>query len=236
MPRIACVPKTVRVWPSASSKHWSPFHFFHGDPHAGNLLYHRRTDELVLIDWALRERLSQEQRRHLALLFLTVSLRDPVGAGREVLALSQRRIRRSSEPGRMVQRETSEFLDALPLKHLPSPVDAMQLLERIALKGTKFPGALIMLSKVMFTLDGILNDIGGLDSGMSLTIVRDVARHWLRDRKAFQSPLRMKDWIALQSSTLLYTARLWMQCERAILDRFLPGDTSVPLPATGSSS
>lgn len=209
---------------------------FHGDPHAGNLLYHRRTDELVLIDWALRERLSQEQRRHLALLFLTVSLRDPVGAGREVLALSQRPIRRSSEPGRMVQRETSEFLDALPLKHLPSPVDAMQLLERIALKGIKFPGALIMLSKVMFTLDGILNDIGGLDSGMSFTIVRDVARHWLRDRKAFQSPLTMKDWVALQSSTLLYTARLWMRCERAILDRFLPGDPSVPLPATGSSS
>ncbi len=51
---------------------------FHGDPHAGNLLYNRRTGELTILDWALRERLGREQRRHLALLFLMVSLRDPV--------------------------------------------------------------------------------------------------------------------------------------------------------------
>ncbi len=37
---------------------------FHGDPHAGNLLYNNRTGELILIDWALRERLSREHRRH----------------------------------------------------------------------------------------------------------------------------------------------------------------------------
>ncbi|MGA8069547.1 MAG: AarF/UbiB family protein, partial [Terriglobales bacterium] len=48
---------------------------FHGDPHAGNLLYDDRTGELTIIDWALRERLSREQRRHLALLFLMVTLR-----------------------------------------------------------------------------------------------------------------------------------------------------------------
>jgi ubiquinone biosynthesis protein len=29
---------------------------FHGDPHAGNLLYNRRSGELVILDWALRER------------------------------------------------------------------------------------------------------------------------------------------------------------------------------------
>ena len=207
---------------------------FHGDPHAGNLLYNKHTDELILIDWALRERLSREHRRHLALLFLTASLRDPVGATRETLALSQRRIRSSSGLGRLVHQTTSQFLDGLPVRHMPSPVDAMQLLERIALQGVKFPGALVMLSKVMFTLDGILNDIGGLDSGMSLTIARDVAKHWLQDRKAFQSPLTMKDWVALQSSTLLYTARLWMQCERAILNRFLPGNRSAS-PATGNA-
>jgi ubiquinone biosynthesis protein len=63
---------------------------FHGDPHAGNLLYDNRSGELTIIDWALRERLSRDQRRHLALLFGMVSLRDPVGACTEVLALSQR--------------------------------------------------------------------------------------------------------------------------------------------------
>ncbi len=81
---------------------------FHGDPHAGNLLYNNRTGELTIIDWALRERLSREQRRHLALLFLMVTLRDPVGTCNEVLALSQQHIRSTSPRGQMV----SEFVSA----------------------------------------------------------------------------------------------------------------------------
>src|SRR5579864_538981 len=59
---------------------------FHGDPHAGNLLYDNPTGELTIIDWALAVRLNREERRHLALLFLMVSLRDPVGTCNEVLA------------------------------------------------------------------------------------------------------------------------------------------------------
>src|SRR5439155_15915732 len=64
---------------------------FHGDPHAGNLLYDNDSGELVILDWALRERLDREQRRHLALLFLMVSLRDPVGTSNEIVSLSQSR-------------------------------------------------------------------------------------------------------------------------------------------------
>lgn len=195
---------------------------FHGDPHAGNLLYDNRTGELTIIDWALRERLSREQRRHLALLFLMVTLRDPVGASNEVLALSQHRIKSHSSKGTLVYELVTGFLDELPMKRLPSGADAMRLLEAIALKGIKFPAPLIMLSKVMFTLDGILTDIRGADTGMGFTMARHVAQHWLRDRAAFRSPLLTRDWITLQCSALLYTSRLWLQCEQAILDRFLP--------------
>jgi len=83
---------------------------FHGDPHAGNLLYNNRTGELTIIDWALRERLSRDQRRHLALLFLMVTLRDPVGTCNEVLALSQQHIRSNSPRGRMVGNLSRIFL------------------------------------------------------------------------------------------------------------------------------
>jgi len=195
---------------------------FHGDPHAGNLLYDNRTGELTIIDWALRERLSRDQRRHLALLFLMVSLRDPVGASNEVLALSQQRIRSDSPRAKIVREVVTSFLDELPVRRLPSGADAMKLLERIAVKGIKFPGPLVMLSKVMFTLDGILNDIAGSDTGMGFTIARHVAQHWLSDRAAYRSPLMTRDWITLQCSALLYTGRLWLQWEQAILDRLLP--------------
>lgn len=202
---------------------------FHGDPHAGNLLYNSRTSELTIIDWALRERLSREQRRHLALLFLMVSLRDPVGTCNEVLALTQPRIRVASANGRIAEELVRHFIDELSLLRLPSGADAMRLLERVAMKGIKFPGPLIMLSKVMFTLDGILEDVGG-SAGMSFTIARQVAAHWIRNRKEFRSPLLSKDWITLECSALLYCSRLWLQSEQAILNRMLPagGGTSHP--------
>lgn len=195
---------------------------FHGDPHAGNLLYDNRTGELTIIDWALRERLNREQRRHLALLFLTITLRDPVGASDEILALSQRPVRSNSRRANMVQESVVNFIDKLPLRRLPTGGHAMKLLELVALKGITFPGPLVMLSKVMFTLDGILNDIAGPEAGMGLTITRHVAQRWIRDRSAFRSPLRARDWLTLQCSALLYSSRVWLQCEHAILNRLLP--------------
>lgn len=192
---------------------------FHGDPHAGNLLYDRRTGELTILDWALRERLGREERRHLALLFLMVSLRDPVGAANEIIALSRQK---TGTAGRRAVRESAtEFLGQIPASTLPSAADAMRLLERVALKGVRFPASLIMLSKVMFTLEGILGDIVGDDSGMGFAIARRVARHWLANRSAFRSPLRTGDWLTLQCSALLYTTRLWVRWEEAMLDRVL---------------
>lgn len=209
----------------------TPNAVFHGDPHAGNLLYHARTCELTILDWALRERLDREQRRHLALLFLMVSLRDPVGTSHEITALSQPSIRMSSPQGRMVRALATQFIEELPASRLPSGADAMRLLERVAIKGVKFPGSLIMLSKVMFTLEGILGDIVGSDTGMGFTFARKVAQHWLSHRSAFRSPLEMRDWLTLQCSALLYTGRLWIQWEQAMLNR-LAKRNRPPAPAT----
>ena len=195
---------------------------FHGDPHAGNLLYNNRSGQLILIDWALRERLSREQRRHLALLFGMVGLRDPVGACTEILALSQHRISSTSERGRLIFEGVKEFIEDLPVAHMPSMVDVMRLLESLAMKGVRFPASLVMLSKVLFTLEGILRDISGSDGSSTLAVVRQLAEHWRKDRRAFRSPIQAKDWVTLQCSALLYTTRLWMRCEQSILDRLLP--------------
>jgi ubiquinone biosynthesis protein len=194
---------------------------FHGDPHAGNLLYDSRTKQLTILDWALRERLGREQRRHLALLFLMVSLRDPVGTFKEIAALSQQGVRATSARARMVRKLVDDFLGEMLPTHIPSAADTMRLLERIAINGIKFPASLIMLSKVMFTLEGILGDVVGSDTGMGFTLARHVAQHWLSNRKAFRSPLRMRDWATLQGSALLYVARLWVQCEQTILNRLV---------------
>jgi ubiquinone biosynthesis protein len=198
---------------------------FHGDPHAGNLLYDTRSRELTILDWALRERLGREQRRHLALLFLMVSLRDPVGTFNEIVALSRPRIHKASSRGRMIRTLASEFIDELPASRLPSGADAMRLLERVAIRGVRFPSSLIMLSKVMFTLEGILGDIVGSDVGFGFTLARQVAQHWLSNRSAFRSPLQTRDWLTLQCSTLLYSSRMLVRWEQALLNRLLTRNT-----------
>ena len=199
----------------------TPNAIFHGDPHAGNLLYNNRTHELAIIDWALRERLDREQRRHLALFFLMVTLRDPLGTFHEIAALSQHSIRIDSPRGRMVRALATQFLEELPAPLFPTGADAMRLLERVAIKGIKFPSCLIMLSKVMFTLEGILGDIVKSEKGMGFTLARQVAQHWLSNRSAFRSPLRARDWLTLQCSAVLYTGRMWVRWEQAMLNRLL---------------
>ena len=194
---------------------------FHGDPHAGNLLYNRHTGELIIIDWALREHLSREQRRHLVLLFLMLSLRDPVGASNEVLALGQQHMNSSSRRAQVVRQTVTGFVDELPIRYFPTGANVMQLLERVAMKGIRFPASLVMLSKVMFTLDGILADVGGDGTGVGFTVARHIAHHWIIDRGDFRSPLKAQDWVTLQCSALLYTSRVWLKYERELLDRYV---------------
>src|SRR5215469_13927555 len=48
---------------------------FHADPHAGNLLYNEPHRELVILDWALTERLSLAARRQVVMLAVMTVLR-----------------------------------------------------------------------------------------------------------------------------------------------------------------
>lgn len=201
---------------------------FHGDPHAGNLLYDNRSGNLVILDWALQERLHRNQRRYLAMLFLMMSLRDPVGVVNAVAALRERETRVSAAQERKVRNCVKEFLDSMPASHLPGAADSMRLLEKLAIHGVKFPGALVMLSKVMFTLEGVIGDIVGADTPAGFTVARQIAFHWLAHRAEFQFPLKQRDWITLQCSALLFPSRLGIQWQKTMLDRWLKSDLASP--------
>ncbi len=209
---------------------------FHGDPHAGNLLYDASHRELVIVDWALRERLSRQQRRQLALLFLMVALRDAVGASTAIAALAERPVRRGSRQWEIIRRHTAHYIDQVPLTQFPSAVDAMRVLETAAYEGIRFPGSLIILSKVLFTLDGILHDMGCSSASMGTAMARHMARRWLSARAGFASPLTTGDWITVQCSAMLYSSRLWVKGEQSLVDRFLPaGASSEALRNTAST-
>lgn len=99
------------------------------------------------------------------------------------------------------------------------------------MEGVKFPASLIMLSKVMFTLEGILRDLVGSDTEMGLTVARHVAMHWLAHRSEFRLPLISRDWITLQCSALLLVSRLGIQWQQTMLNRWLK-----PSPAPAAAS
>ena len=206
--------------------HTSEEAVFHGDPHAGNLLYDGRTGQLIILDWALREHLGREQRRHLALLFLLLTLRDPNGVYSQIERLAQLPASIKPAQARIIRSRIAEFLDAMPATYLPSAADAMRLLERVAVGGVKFPSSLIMLSKVMFTLDGVIADIVRSDTDMGLTIARHVALHWLDNASEFRSPLRKRDWVTLQCSAILFLSRIGIRWQQTMLNRWLARDST----------
>jgi ubiquinone biosynthesis protein len=196
---------------------------FHADPHAGNLFYDNQTGELIILDWALTERLSREQRRHLALLVLMVGLRDPIGACGEIQALSQGgAVRRHSKQAKIIRETVADFFESLPLKWVPGAVDAMGLLQRTAAKGIRFASSLIMLSKVLFTLDGVVADIRGSGVSMAYAVARHGLQSWLTIGSKAGLPLTLRDLMKVQCSAMLYGGRLSIKLEQTVLDKLLP--------------
>jgi ubiquinone biosynthesis protein len=181
---------------------------FHADPHAGNFLYNKRTRILTLLDWALTGHVSEEQRRRFALLFLMVLLRDSEGVCSVIHSLSIGGKKRGAGKARIIRKQVTDFLSERPLVWIPRTADIMGLLERIAWQGVRLPNQLIMLRKVLFTLDGILHDIAGPSELIELVLLQRLTQHWLKGLTSIGWPLSARDWIGVYRSVMLYPSRL----------------------------
>ena len=187
---------------------------FHADPHAGNLLYDKRQGDLVILDWALTERLSREQRRNVLMLILMVILRDEDGVCRVLERVRMHRAGSDPTEAGGIRPHVQRFLEALPLLRLPGPMDAMRLLDEIALDGIQFPAALLMFRKASFTLEGVLEEIAGDVVRVDSAIARYALEHWPATAAALYSLLSAADWIALEWSAFTFTTRLSVRAAR----------------------
>ena len=86
--------------------------------------------------------------------------------------------------------------------------DVVDLLERIAWQGVRLPSHLVMLRKVLFTLDGILHDIAGSTVSTEFVVVQCLLQKWLKNRSYLGWPLSSRDWVEVYWSAMLYGARL----------------------------
>ena len=181
---------------------------FHADPHAGNLLYNKRTRILTLLDWALTGHVSEEHRRRFALLFLMVLLRDSEGVCSAIHSLSMGGKKHGADKVRVIRKQVTDFFSEQPLVWIPSAVDIVDLLERIAWQGVRLPNQLIMLRKVLFTLDGILHDIASPSDSIELVLLQRLLQRWLEGLTSVGWPLSVRDWIGVYRSVMLYPSRL----------------------------
>jgi ubiquinone biosynthesis protein len=180
---------------------------FHADPHAGNLLYDETNRELVVLDWALAERLSLESRRQLVLLSVMMTLRNPDGVRQAIRDLSLSADRRNQSRLEVIDDSVTRFFEQLPPEGSPGTLDAMRLLDRIALEGVHFPPPLFLFRKIVLTLDGVLYDIAGPDVRIDEVIAREFLTRCAASLGVFHAPLEWKDFAAIEWNALLYPAR-----------------------------
>ncbi len=180
---------------------------FHADPHAGNLLYDETNRELVVLDWALAETLSLESRRQLVLLSVMMTLRDADGVRQAVRDLALSADRRNHAHLGAIEGCVTEFFDGMSPGASPGTLDAMRLLDRIALAGVRFPPPLFLFRKIVLTLDGVLYDVAGPGVRIDEVIAREFLTRWAASLGLFHAPLEWKDIAAIQRSALLYPVR-----------------------------
>jgi ubiquinone biosynthesis protein len=182
---------------------------FHADPHAGNLMYDETNRELMVMDWALADHLSLESRRQLVLLVVMMILRNPAGVREAIHALSAQSPGRPRDRDRLIDYHVDRFFCEPPKGWSPGTLDAMRLLDEIALAGVHFPTALFFFRKSVFTLDGVLQDVAGADIRIDYVIVREFLTRCLGSFGMFHAPLRMKDFAAVEWQALQLPARTW---------------------------
>jgi len=181
---------------------------FHADPHAGNLLYDRRKNELVILDWALTERLTRTQRKNVVLLVLMLMLRDADGMAKAIEKLCQLHGRAERTQLCAIRKHIEHLLDALPLTQLPGPMIAMRLLDTIALEGIHFPAALLMFRKAAFTLEGVVQDVAGTRMRLDSLLAHHTLANWTDTVACLFSVLSARDWVALDWSALTFPSRV----------------------------
>jgi hypothetical protein len=153
----------------------------------------------------LAERLDRESRRQLVLLALMTILRNREGVCAALDALS----RRDSQPRKLelIRAHVTQLFERFQGGKPVGVLEAMMLLEEIALKGVRFPAALFLFRKVLFTLDGVLHDIAGRDVQIERVILREFLVRAVASFGLFHAPLKGQDLITLERDTLYYPLR-----------------------------
>ena len=199
---------------------------FHADPHAGNLFVDEGKRELLLFDWALTAKLSRFERRQILLLLTAVALRDQRLIRRAVVSLCKNDLGQDFTRARILREQVRSFLDKLPQRRIAGVTDSLALLDQLIRAGITFSSSLVVFRKMLFTLDGVLNDVM---PGMRMdpTLLWYLTQQRARSRAVFQRflespsdefefPLSRFDQLRVAWSAQFFCLRAFRQTERRV--------------------
>ncbi|HBY59565.1 MAG TPA: hypothetical protein DEH78_07060, partial [Solibacterales bacterium] len=164
-------------------------------------------NEVIVLDWSLTARLNREDRRQVGRLIMAMIFRDQGGVLDAILALSHSSGRADPATGAIVDREVKAFFASLPFVASLTTMDAMRLLELVGVAGVRFPASLVMVRKVLFTLDGVLHDVIGGEVRLDNVISREFVARFAKP--SLPPPFGWTDYLAVQLSAFRYATGMW---------------------------
>jgi predicted unusual protein kinase regulating ubiquinone biosynthesis (AarF/ABC1/UbiB family) len=162
---------------------------------------------VVILDWALTDCLTRAQRRHVTMLVLMLMLHDADGVCAAVEQLRQHGPKNDREQARLIRELVERRLEGVPLGDAPGALEAMRLLDGIALAGARLPASLLMFRKAAFTLEGVLEDVAGAHVKMDAVMAQYALSHWMATAAALVWLLTPADWLALEWSVVTLPLR-----------------------------
>jgi ubiquinone biosynthesis protein len=136
---------------------------FHGDPHAGNILWcgDRGTDgaKIALLDWSQAGHLTRAIRLKVVQFIKSVITEDRRLMSACIRSLAKNTSVTSALSRMGLWRSISSRVETKKYKHFSLIKKAFWLLEQLSYDGIVFPKDLMLFRKAMFTLEGVICDL-----------------------------------------------------------------------------
>lgn len=193
---------------------------FHADPHAGNLRVDETTGDVVLLDWALTDRLSLEDRRNFILLVLAIPLRDEEQMTNSLFGFSKSK---TETDRNLIKQRVEMFIDALPLWSIPRSGSLTELMTILIRQGVRFSSSFLIFRKMWATLGDVIEQLSP-----DVTIEATVLEHAFgRERPNTSTPehpkldisipLKFGDVFRIGVTAQLFLPRVWAQSVRSVI-------------------
>ncbi|MGZ8308903.1 MAG: AarF/ABC1/UbiB kinase family protein [Rhodoplanes sp.] len=189
---------------------------FHGDPHAGNLLF-TRDRRLAILDWSLAATLAEARRVAFVQIVLGAVTLDASRIAEALAVLSEQ----EKVDSKAVMPVINAALGRMRELRLPGLLWLTELLDNAVQVGVRFDAQMLLLRKMLHALEGVIADMGADRTCIDAVLLSDFFTRmaiewpyrWLTppDSRAFVTRLSNADLAGVTMNMPLTAIRFWLE-------------------------